>query len=66
VPEGGYTSIGNVNNPLDTRPRDMMESFFISETIKYFYLLFSDNRRLIDIDKWVMNTEGHPLPIYKS
>ncbi|XP_054274703.1 endoplasmic reticulum mannosyl-oligosaccharide 1,2-alpha-mannosidase-like [Macrosteles quadrilineatus] len=66
VPDGGYTSIGNVNNPLDTRPRDMMESFFISETIKYFYLLFSDNRKLVDIDKWVMNTEGHPLPIYKS
>ncbi|XP_046666805.1 endoplasmic reticulum mannosyl-oligosaccharide 1,2-alpha-mannosidase-like isoform X3 [Homalodisca vitripennis] len=62
----GYTSLGNVNNPLDTRPRDMMESFFLSETIKYLYLLFSDDRKLIDVDKWVMNTEGHPLPIYTS
>lgn len=64
--EDGYTSLGNVNNPLDTRPRDMMESFFISETVKYLYLLFASDRNLIDVDQWVMNTEGHPLPIYKS
>jgi len=62
----GYSSIGNVNNPLDVRPRDMMESFFVSETIKYLYLLFTQDRQLIDLDKWVMNTEGHPLPVYKS
>jgi mannosyl-oligosaccharide alpha-1,2-mannosidase len=43
-----------------------MESFFLGETLKYFYLLFSNNRKLIDIDKYVMNTEAHPLPIYES
>merc|ERR1719378_926841 len=26
---GGYTTIGNVRNPIDTRPKDMMESFFL-------------------------------------
>jgi len=60
---GGYTTISNVRNPLDTRPRDMMESFFLSETLKYLYLLFSD-RQEMDLDQWVFNTEAHPLPIY--
>ncbi|XP_014218998.1 endoplasmic reticulum mannosyl-oligosaccharide 1,2-alpha-mannosidase [Copidosoma floridanum] len=64
--EHGYTSIGNVKNIYNTRPRDMTESFWFSETLKYFYLLFDDTRRLIDLEKWVFNTEGHPLPIYES
>lgn len=61
--KNGYTSIGNVKNPLNTRPRDMMESFWLGETLKYFYLLFSDDRNEIDLDKYVFNTEAHPLPI---
>jgi len=60
---GGYTTIGNVRNALDTRPRDMMESFFLGETLKYLYLLFAD-RQEIDLGAWVFNTEAHPLPIY--
>lgn len=59
----GYTSIGNVKSPLNTRPRDLMESFYLAELIKYFYLLFSDNRKEIDLDKYVFNTEAHPLPV---
>lgn len=61
--ENGYTSIGNVKNALNTRPRDMLESFFLGETLKYFYLLFSDNRKEIDLEHWVFNSEAHPLPI---
>lgn len=61
--KNGYTSIGNVKNVLNTRPRDMMESFFLGETLKYFYLLFSDDRKEIDIDQYVFNSEAHPLPI---
>jgi len=60
---GGYTSIGNVRNALDTRPKDMMESFFLGETLKYLYLLFADHQEL-NLDQWVFNTEAHPLPIY--
>lgn len=62
----GYTSLGNVKNTLNTRMRDLMESFWMSETLKYFYLLFSDNRKEIDLDKWVFNSEGHPLPVYQQ
>lgn len=62
---GGYTTISNVRNPLDTRPKDMMESYFLGETLKYLYLLFAD-RHEIDLAQWVFNTEGHPLPLYPS
>lgn len=33
------------------------------ETLKYFYLLFSSSQKEIDLDKYVFNTEAHPLPI---
>jgi len=62
---GGYTTISNVRNPLDTRPRDMMESFFLGETLKYLYLLFAD-RHEINLDQWVFNTEAHPLPVHRD
>jgi len=60
---GGYTTISNVRNPLDTRPKDKMESFFLGETLKYLYLLFAD-RHEFPLDQWVFNTEAHPLPMY--
>ena len=32
--------------------------------LKYLYLLFTD-AELVPLNKWVFNTEGHPLPIYE-
>lgn len=61
--EHGYTSIGNVTSVTNTEPKDMQETFFLAETLKYFYLLFSDDRKEINLDKFVFNTEAHPLPI---
>ncbi|XP_063632845.1 endoplasmic reticulum mannosyl-oligosaccharide 1,2-alpha-mannosidase [Cydia splendana] len=61
----GYTSLANVKSEKPVQ-RDMMESFFLSETLKYLYLLFSDDRYLIDLSKYVLNSEAHPLPIHKS
>ncbi|XP_072518257.1 endoplasmic reticulum mannosyl-oligosaccharide 1,2-alpha-mannosidase isoform X2 [Salminus brasiliensis] len=66
VPSGGYTSIGNVRDPVNPGPRDKMESFFLGETLKYLFLLFSDDPELISLDKYVFNTEAHPLPIWPS
>lgn len=59
----GYTSIGNVKSVFNPRLRDLMESFWLSETLKYFYLLFSDDRKEIDLEKFVFNSEAHPLPV---
>ncbi|KAM6986479.1 endoplasmic reticulum mannosyl-oligosaccharide 1,2-alpha-mannosidase [Aplochiton taeniatus] len=66
VPSGGYTSINNVRDPLNPGPRDKMESFFLGETLKYLFLLFSDDPELLDLDRYVFNTEAHPLPIWPS
>ncbi|XP_032162047.1 endoplasmic reticulum mannosyl-oligosaccharide 1,2-alpha-mannosidase-like isoform X1 [Mustela erminea] len=64
VPSGGYSSISNVQDPLNPQPRDKMESFFLGETLKYLYLLFSDDPSLLSLDAFVFNTEAHPLPIW--
>ena len=41
---------------------NMMQSFFLAETLKYLYLLFSPPS-VIPLDEWVFNTEAHPLRI---
>lgn len=39
---------------------DSMETFWLSETLKYFYLIFEDPD-VISLDDWVLNTEAHPF-----
>ncbi|KAH8677676.1 glycoside hydrolase family 47 protein [Xylariales sp. PMI_506] len=39
---------------------DSMESFWLGETLKYFYLIFSEPD-LISLDEYVFNTEAHPF-----
>lgn len=41
---------------------DTMESFWLAETLKYFYLLFDEPERW-SLDHWVLNTEAHFLRI---
>lgn len=63
-PNGGYGSINDVTVKSKddiTFRGDKMESFFLAETLKYLYLLFTDDD-IIDINKYVFNTEAHPLP----
>jgi len=59
--EGGYSGIKNVYQ-VGGQKDDVQQSFFLAETLKYLYLLFSDDK-LIDLDQWVFNTEAHPLPV---
>ncbi|CAL8130375.1 unnamed protein product [Prunus armeniaca] len=57
--ESGYVGLKDVN----TGDKDnMMQSFFLAETLKYLYLLFSPSS-VISLDEWVFNTEAHPLRI---
>ncbi|KAG5683523.1 hypothetical protein PVAND_012797 [Polypedilum vanderplanki] len=59
--DGGYSGIKNVY--LDPPQQDdVQQSFFLAESLKYLYLLFSDDS-LLPLDEWVFNTEAHPLPI---
>ncbi|KAK3185767.1 hypothetical protein K4F52_005423 [Lecanicillium sp. MT-2017a] len=39
---------------------NIMETFWLGETVKYFYLIFQDES-VIDLDEWVLNTEAHPF-----
>lgn len=66
VKGGGYSSINNVLDPKNPEFRDKMETFFLGETLKYFFLLFSDNFDVINIDSWIINTEAHPLPVWSG
>jgi mannosyl-oligosaccharide alpha-1,2-mannosidase len=51
-PAGKFATSDNVE--------DKMESFWTAETLKYFYLIFS-NPDMISLDDWVFNTEAHPF-----
>ncbi|KAH7358838.1 endoplasmic reticulum mannosyl-oligosaccharide 1,2-alpha-mannosidase [Plectosphaerella cucumerina] len=57
---GGFTSLSNANT-VPPVVKDNLESFWLAETLKYFYLLFSPND-FIPLDKVVLNTEGHIFP----
>ncbi|KAL8769575.1 MAG: hypothetical protein Q9209_004507 [Squamulea sp. 1 TL-2023] len=55
----GWSGIQDVRSGERT---DRMESFFLSETAKYLFLLFEPNHPLNKLDApFVFNTEGHPL-----
>ncbi|CZR50683.1 related to alpha-mannosidase MNS1 [Phialocephala subalpina] len=61
--DGGFTSLDDADN-IPPPTRDNMESFWLAETLKYFYLLFSPDD-LIPLDKVVINTEAHIFPRFK-
>lgn len=57
-----YSAVWNVNIEAGKKAdfADSMESFWLGETVKYFYLVFSEPG-LISLDDWVFNTEAHPF-----
>ncbi|KAF9948906.1 mannosyl-oligosaccharide alpha-1,2-mannosidase [Mortierella alpina] len=63
VETGGYSSIHDVRRKDNIQFSDKMETFFLAETLKYLYLLFGPND-VFPLDKYVFNTEAHPLPIF--
>ncbi|KAG8892012.1 mannosyl-oligosaccharide alpha-1,2-mannosidase [Tulasnella sp. 403] len=64
VPSGGYSSIRNVDRAEGEKGwTDKMETFFLAETLKYLFLLFSDTS-VVPLTDFVFNTEAHPLPVF--
>ncbi|WEW60306.1 mannosyl-oligosaccharide alpha-1,2-mannosidase [Emydomyces testavorans] len=59
----GFTSLSNANT-VPPVTKDNMESFWLAETLKYFYLLFSE-REFIPLETTVFNTEAHVFPRFK-
>eukprot|EP01029_Cantina_marsupialis_P015939 TRINITY_DN352_c0_g1_i2.p1 TRINITY_DN352_c0_g1~~TRINITY_DN352_c0_g1_i2.p1 ORF type:complete len:416 (-),score=111.34 TRINITY_DN352_c0_g1_i2:204-1451(-) len=57
----GYAEIRNVNSPSSLE--NNMQTFFTAETLKYLYLL-QDPTHEIKLDRYVFNTEAHPVEIW--
>ncbi|KAM7186980.1 Glycosyl hydrolase family 47 domain containing protein [Naviculisporaceae sp. PSN 640] len=58
--EVGHSAIDSVTTEENPLPTDSMESFWLAETLKYFYLLYT-TPDVISLDDWVFNTEAHPF-----
>lgn len=52
--------VGVRSEETELELEDSMESFWMAETLKYFYLIFSEPE-LLSLDEWVFNTEAHPF-----
>ena len=57
----GFATIHNVDE-IDSL-EDRMESFFLSETLKYLYLLFDEENELNNRNDFVFSTEAHIINI---
>ncbi|KAF4567315.1 hypothetical protein EYR40_006312 [Pleurotus pulmonarius] len=61
--KSGYASLRSVEVKPGVQD-DSMPSYFLAETLKYLYLLCR-NDDPIPLDRWVFNTEAHPLPVFE-
>jgi len=60
VETGGFAALHDV----ETKDKENhQQSFFLSETLKYLYLLYDDSFIHKGGHNYVFTTEGHPLPI---
>lgn len=63
-PQGGYCAMraGRAcprGSAGEYRDVGSMPSFWVGETLKYFYLIFTDS---MPLKHWVFTTEAHPMP----
>lgn len=64
--DAGYTTVHQTSTPIVIYD-DLQDSFFLSETLKYLYLIFSDDD-VFSLDDYVFTTQAHPLKklLYKK
>ncbi|KAM6172287.1 mannosyl-oligosaccharide 1,2-alpha-mannosidase IC [Erethizon dorsatum] len=62
--DAGFSGIQDVYSSSPNHD-NKQQSFFLAETLKYLYLLFSEDDTL-SLEDWVFNTEAHPLPVNHS
>ncbi|MGD0170892.1 MAG: glycoside hydrolase family 47 protein [Halobacteriota archaeon] len=55
--DAGFAALADVRAGVKT---DAMESYFLAEAMKYFYLLFAPPQAF-DFEKAIFNTEAHPI-----
>lgn len=54
--DDAYAAVSNVETK---KKADLMQSYFLAETMKYLFLVFSPDK--IDLNNHVFNTEAHPI-----
>ncbi|EPQ13292.1 Mannosyl-oligosaccharide 1,2-alpha-mannosidase IC [Myotis brandtii] len=62
--EAGFAGIQDVYSSIPNHD-NKQQTFFLAETLKYLYLLFSEDD-MLSLEDWVFNTEAHPLPVNHS
>lgn len=62
--EHGFASLRDVRN-RNAGVDDRMESFFTAETMKYLYLAQDIENKIDLLNTYVLNTEAHPMHIFK-
>lgn len=60
----GFSGVKDVTQ-VPPEKDDKQPSWFLAETLKYMYLLFSPDD-VVSLDDYVFNTEAHPFPIQKQ
>jgi mannosyl-oligosaccharide alpha-1,2-mannosidase len=55
-----YSDVTDIN--IESQQKDIMESFFMAETLKYLYLIFCEDS-VLDFNEYVLNTEAHPFKL---
>ncbi|KAJ1980163.1 hypothetical protein H4R35_001220 [Dimargaris xerosporica] len=61
----GYATVKDVERAHRVgNQHDSMPSFFLAETLKYLFLLFSD-KSVYSLDDYVFNTEAHPFKVIR-
>ncbi|TQS31611.1 hypothetical protein Golomagni_08098, partial [Golovinomyces magnicellulatus] len=64
--EVAFATVKDVTRAIEPGLEDVMETFWLGETAKYFYLIFEDES-VINLDEWVFNSEAHPFRLdYKA
>uniref|UniRef100_A0A673ZSJ9 alpha-1,2-Mannosidase n=1 Tax=Salmo trutta TaxID=8032 RepID=A0A673ZSJ9_SALTR len=69
--EGGYSGVRDVyasspnHDDVQQNPLLTHSKLSLSLSLRYLYLLFSDDDHL-PLEHWVFNTEAHPLPVIKK
>lgn len=61
----GFSGLKDVRDTTDERFNNSQQSFFHAETLKYLYLLFSDEDRF-PLDQYVFTTEAHVLGVLQN
>lgn len=60
---GGYSIVSDVDQ-VPTVRFGHQPAIFLSATLKYLYLIFSEDD-VLPLDSWVFNVAGHPIPVDK-